>query len=115
MRQVVNNRYKAIHFGLSGKLFRKAPYRLMLTASDNYGTYNRPYISPSTWNSGWNWWEPNTIDKGLKQLSAAFTGWVPFSLGGRMSLDLVYGLYADAGELLEKNFGATLGVRFNIK
>ncbi|MCH5173269.1 MAG: hypothetical protein J1D85_03555 [Bacteroidales bacterium] len=112
---IVSNRYKALHFGLSGKLFRKAPYRLMLTASENYGTYRRPFISPSTWDTGWNWWEPNTIDKGLKQFSAALNGYVPFRFGKRVSLDLLYGLYADAGRLLEDNFGLTAGVRINIE
>ena len=111
---VRNNRYKAIHLGLSGKFFRKAPYRLMLTFSDNYGSYFSPYIpGPTTWNTGWNWWEPNTIDKGLKQFSAGLNGYVPFGLG-RGRLDVVYGLYADVGELLEKSFGATAGIRFTL-
>ena len=110
-----NNRYKAIHFGLSGKLFRKAPYRLMLTMSENYGTYSSPYVGKSSAHSGWNWWEPNTIDQGLKQLSAAFTGYVPLRLGSRHSLDIVYGLYADAGEVFSKNFGATAGVRYTFR
>ena len=114
VRSVRNNRYMAIHFGLSGRFFRKAPYRLMLTLSDNYGSYSWPYISPSSAKSGWNWWEPNTIDKGLKQLSAGFSGFVPFRLGRRSTIDAVYGLYADLGELLGKNYGATLGVRFNL-
>ena len=113
--KIVNNRYRAMHLGLSGKLFRFAPYRIMLTLSDNYGTYSSPFISPSTWESGWNWWEKNTVDKGLKQFSAAFTGYVPFKLSGRHCLDVVYGLYADAGELLESQFGATAGVRYSFK
>ena len=109
-----NNRYKAVHLGLSGKLFRIAPYRLMFTLSDNYGTYSAPYIPPSSVHSGWNWWEPNTIDKGLRQLSAALTGYVPFRIGRSLRLDAVYGLYADYGELLVNNFGATLGVRLSM-
>lgn len=113
--QIINNRYRAIHLGLSGNLFRVAPYKLMLTFSDNYGTYSRPYIGPSSIYSGWNWWEPNTIDKGLKQFSAAFTGYVPFKIGLRHTLDLVYGLYADAGEPVGKNFGATAGVRYILR
>lgn len=112
VRQIVNNRYRAVHLGLSGKLFRVAPYKLMLTFSDNYGTYSKPYIYPSSIYSGWNWWEPNTIDKGLKQFSAAITGYVPFKIAARHTLDLVYGLYADAGEVLPRNFGATAGVRY---
>ena len=111
---VRNNRYKAVHLGLGGKLFRKAPYKLMLTFSDNYGTYQSPYVSgATTWKTGWNWWKPNTLDKGLKQFSAGFTGYVPFMLG-RGRLDIVYGLYADAGELLANNFGATAGVRYTL-
>lgn len=110
-----NNRYKAVHLGVSGKLFRVAPYRLMLTFSDNYGTYGSPYIAPSSAKSGWNWWEPNKIDKGYRQFCAAFNGYVPLHLGCRSVLDVVYGLYADAGQALENNFGATLGVRFSIR
>lgn len=113
VKQVVNNRYRALHLGLSGKLFRFAPYRLMLTFSDDYGTYPRPYVKGATsWNSGWNWWEPNTLDKGLKQFSAAFSGYVPMKIGRRSTLDVVYGLYADAGEVLPKAFAGSLGIRY---
>lgn len=107
---ILNNRYKAIHAGLSGKLFRKAPYRLMLTASWDYGTYFQPYTGKSSWGSGWNWWEPETLDTPLFQFSAGLSGFVPFALG-RCSLDVVYGMFADVGELLPRNFAATLGVR----
>ena len=110
-----NNRYKALHFGVSGKLFRLAPYRLMFTLSDNYGTYSSPYISPSSSGSGWKWWEPNTIDKGLRQLSAGFSGYVPLRLARRHTLDVLYGLYADYGQLLENNFGAVLGLRYSFR
>lgn len=116
VRQIVNNRYRALHLGVSGKLFRKAPYCLMLTLSDDYGIYSRPYVAGATsWGSGWNWWEPNTLDKGLTQFSAAFSGFVPLTLGRRTSLDIVYGLYADAGEVLPRAFAGSLGIRFNIK
>lgn len=112
---IANNRYKAIHLGVTGKLFKKAPYKLMLTGSQNFGTYSSPYIAPSSSGSGWNWWEPNTIDKGLNQFSAAFSGFVPLSLSRRCSLDVVYGLYADAGEVLPRAFAGVLGLRFNFK
>ena len=112
---IVNNRYKAVHLGLSGKLFRSAPYRLMFTVSDNYGTYARPYISPSSAKSGWNWWEPNTIDQGLMQVSAAFTGYVPFAFGRRSHMDVLYGLYADYGKVLPRNVGGMLGIRYSIR
>ncbi|MBO4263502.1 MAG: hypothetical protein J5871_02330, partial [Bacteroidales bacterium] len=40
---VENNRLLAHHFALSGKLFRKVPYKLLLTYSLNYGRYRGPY------------------------------------------------------------------------
>ncbi len=113
---IYNNRYIAWHFGLSGKLFRTAPYRLMLTYSNNYGTYRSPLVpGATTWGSDWQWWQPNTIDKPLRQLSAAFNGNVPFSISPRHKLDLVYGLYADTGEVLTRAFAVTLGVKYTFR
>ena len=102
---VENNRLKAMHFGLAGKLFKKAPYKLMLTRSRNYGTYNRPYEGESQWGK-----EPDTVkETSLIQLSAAFMGEVPFG-----SLAVLYGLYADKGAVLPDTFGATLGLRWSL-
>ena len=114
--RVYNNRYVAYHLGVSGKLFRFAPYRLMLTYSRNCGTYNAPLVPGATpWGSDWQWWEKNTWDQPLNQFSAAFNGYVPFKLRGRHNIDLVYGLYADAGEVLTNAFACTLGVRYSFK
>ncbi|MBR5905778.1 MAG: hypothetical protein IKZ51_04910 [Bacteroidales bacterium] len=114
--RVYNNRYIAYHLGVSGKLFKFAPYRLMLTYSCNCGTYNAPLVSGATpWGSDWQWWEKNTWDQPLSQFSAAFNGYVPFKLRGHHNIDLVYGLYADAGEVLTNAFACTLGVRYTFK
>ena len=114
--QIYNNRYVAYHFGLSGKFFRYAPYRLMLTYSDDYGTYGSPLVPGATsWNTDWKWWGPNTWDKPLHQFSFGLNGYVPFKLRGHHNIDIVYGLYADAGEVLANAFAGTLGVRYTFK
>ena len=87
-------------------LFKKAPYKLMLTYSQNYGIYWQPYEGESQWNK-----EPGTVkETSLNQLSAAFMGEVPFR-----SLSVIYGLYADKGSVLPDTFGVTLGLRWCIR
>lgn len=114
--RIYNNRYMAYHLGVSGKLFRFAPYRLMLTYGNHYGTYDKPLVPGATsWDSDWKWWKENIWDKPLHQFSAALNGYVPFRLGGIHHLDLVYGLYVDAGKVLTNAFACTLGVRYTLK
>ena len=105
---VENNRLKAHHFGLAGKLFRKAPYKLMLTYSLDYGTYHNPYTGESQWGKPWG----TVKETPLRQLSAAFMGEVPDLLRG---LTLTYGLFADRGELLPDTVGATIGLRYTFQ
>lgn len=106
---VENNRIIANHIGLSGKFFRKLPYRLMLTHSMNYGTYYVPYKGVSQMGKPWG----TVKETPLHQFSAGLSGEVPGLFGSR-GLNLTYGLYFDAGEVLEKNFGALVGLRYNI-
>ena len=109
---VENNRLKAVHLGLAGMLFKKAPYKLMLTGNRAFGTYAKPYTGESQWNK-----DPGTVkETPLKQFSAAFMGEVPFK-----SLSVLYGLYADKGEVLTAGslkpssiFGATIGLRWSL-
>lgn len=101
---VRNNRLKAHHLGLAGKLFRKAPYKLMLTYSMNHGIYTRPYIGPSQWQRPWG----SVKEEGLPQFSAAFMGEVPLTKG----LSLTYGAYLDRGKVLRNTSSATLGIRW---
>ena len=104
---VENNRLKAHHLGIAGKLFRKAPYKLMLTYSQDYGTYHNPYKGESQWGKDWG----TVKETPLRQVSGAFMGEVPGLLKG---LTLTYGLYADRGELLPDTFGATFGLRYSL-
>ncbi len=104
---VENNRFKAHHFALAGKLFRKAPYKLMLTYSQNYGTYGSPYAGESQWGK-----DLGTVrETPLHQVSGAFMGEIP---GLIRHLTFTYGIYADRGQLLPDNFGATLGLRCSL-
>ena len=107
---VENTRIRAHHAGVSGKIMRKYPYKLMLTYSQNYGTYNTPYLGESPWNK-----EPGTVEEfPLHQVSGAFMGEIPMELRGGLRLDITYGIYADRGELLPDLFGATLGLRISL-
>ena len=124
---VENNRLKAHHFAMSGKLFRQHPYKLMLTYSQNYGRYKVPYAGESAWNKEWG----SVKETPLRQVSAAFTGSVGICGGsGRSSaskqapaaarpgrapfdLSLLYGLYADRGSVLPDTFGGTPDARLS--
>ena len=104
---VENNRLKAHHFSVAGKLFRKAPYKMMLTYSQDYGTYAKPYKGETQWKKEWGTVEETP----LKQFSAAFIGEIP---GLVKHFTLTYGIYADRGQLLPDNFGGTIGLRYSI-
>lgn len=110
---IENNRYKANHIGIGGKLWHRHPYRLMLTFSKNYGTYGKPYEGESQINKPWG----SVDETGLSQFSAAFNG----SIDGIFSethcnsqLSLTYGIYCDRGEILPNNFGLSLGIRYTL-
>ena len=107
VKGIENSRLRAAHIGIGGKLFKKAPYKLMLTASWNYGTYSKPYVGSSTIYTDWNWWQKNTVDKPLRQLCASFNGEIPILPW----LSSVYGIYADYGSLLPRQIGATVGIK----
>ena len=103
---IENNRLRSQHFAISGKLWRKHPYKLMLTRSVNYGSYSTPYVGESQWGHEWG----TVKETGLKQFSGAFMG----SFNIIKGFSLVYGLYVDKGELYEDQFGATLGLRYKL-
>lgn len=106
---IENNRVKSHHIGISGKLFRKYPYKLMLTFSNNYGTYYTPYTGDSQYQKPWG----TVKETGLRQFSAAFMGQVDaaFNVAG---LSVLYGFYADKGQLYKDAVGVTFGVRYSI-
>ncbi len=120
-RGVENNRLRAHHVALGGKLFRKFPYKLMLTYSQNYGTYTKPYAGESAIGKPWG----SVQETPLHQVYGAFVGEVPMQafadlgyLGARSPIrafSLTYGLYADRGQLLPDTFGFTLGLRYDFR
>ena len=107
---VENNRLRAHHLGLGGKLFRVHPYRLMLTYSRNYGLYDSPYAGDSAWQRPWG----SVKETALHQFSAAYTGLLD-RLFGVPGLSGMYGVYADWGEVLPSSFGASLGLRYSLE
>ena len=86
--------------------FRKMPYRLMLTYSQNYGTYFTPYAGESAWGKPWG----TVQETPLWQFSGAFTGEIPTLFGWKW-LHLTYGFFADYGEVLPQQWGGLLGIR----
>ena len=114
---VENNRIRAHHIGIAGKLFRRAPYKLMLTYSQNYGIYKKAYIGESQLGKPWG----TVKETPLKQVSGAFVGEVPFWVFGRSGsasvwrhFNLTYGFYADKGSVLPDTVGATFGLRYTL-
>ena len=128
---IENNRLKSHHVGLGGKLFRRHPYKLMLTYTDNYGTYRTPYTGESQWNHEWG----TVKETGLRQFSGAFIGIIDLrragggagfgsGRGGRGDglgsarrgggLGISYGLYFDKGTLYQDSFGITAGLKYTI-
>ena len=112
---VENNRIKAHHLSLSGRAFHRLPYKLMLTYTQNYGTYDLPYLGQSQKLQPWG-----TIpETPLHQISAALLAELPFASVGLLSsqsflrqLTLTCGLFADRGQLLPDAFGVSVGVRW---
>ena len=107
-RGVENNRLRALHLGLSGKLFRKVPYKFLLTCSNNYGTYSSDLytgvVAAFKNRRGVN-------QQPLRQISSGFQCEIPLCGG---SLELVPGLFLDRGSVLPDCFSATLGLRYSL-
>ena len=97
-----NNLVKAHHFGLSGSLFHKYPYRLMLTYSRNYGAW---------FDENMHYGREYRFEQPLRQFSAGFTASIPMLKG---ALVLVPGVYFDKGYAIGSGFAATLSVKYQI-
>lgn len=102
---IENNRVIAHHIGLSGYLFQYAPYRLMLTFSQNYGRFGSPYAGEDPAGKP----EGSVKEIPLLQFSAGFSGEVPVG-----PLYLTYALYGDVGEVLQKSFAVLFGLRYRL-
>jgi len=104
---VENNRLAAHHFGLTGMLFHKIPYRLMLTWSMNYGTYHSGrYTGVTAYGSEWK----ASHQTPRHQFCSGFQCEIPLL---RDRLKLIPGVFWDRGQVLKDCFAATLGLRYN--
>ena len=89
---IANNRIRAHHIGIAGKVARKVPYRLKATYSINYGNYTQRI---------------EAFKSAPKQFSCAFE--VNFPKFSKAFPCLVSaGAYIDKGSLYADNFGLTL-------
>jgi hypothetical protein len=86
-----NNRVEAFHFGAEGELLTWLDYRVLLTASNNWGTYKYPYK------------DIKRDVSGLVELT-----FVP-SRSRRWSLSASFAF--DAGELYGNNYGGMITLR----
>ena len=98
-----NNLLKAHHLGISGSLFRKIPYRLVLTYSENYGCW---YSVLYDYGTG------TRLEKPLRQFSSGFSASIPILKG---ALCLIPSVYYDKGEAISDGFGATLALKYTFK
>lgn len=110
MRQAVeNNRIVAHHIGIAGMLGLRAPYRLMATLSQNYGTYRVPYAGESAFQKPWG----SVKETCRLQFSLGFTGELPMIFKVR-GLCATYGVYFDYGEVLRQQAGLTIGLKYQL-
>lgn len=106
---VENNRVFAHHIGLSGMLFKVVPYKLLLTYSENYGTYfSDSYTGVKALCMDWK----TLSQRPLRQFSGGFQCEIPCLKG---ALDIVPGIFWDCGDVLARNVGATVGLRYVFK
>ena len=103
---VENNRLRSHHIGITGQLFRTAPYKLMLTWSRCYGRYFVPYAGESQYQHPWG----TVKETPLNQFSSGFVCEIPMF---KRSMHLVTGIYYDLGQVLHSSFGATIGLRYS--
>ena len=96
-----NNLLSAHHFALTGSLFRKFPYRLMLTLSRNSGCW---------FSDAFIYGRESRFDPPLRQLSTGFEAEFPLP-GGRLSL--LPAVYLDSGDALPRSLAAVLSVKYN--
>ena len=100
-----NNLLQAHHLGLSGSLFHKLPYRLMLTASRNYGCW---FTADYLYGQGTRFDNPYLL------FSSGFTTQFPFLNG---SLLLIPGVYYDrfgCKPWFSGSFAASLSLKYII-
>lgn len=106
---VENNRIKAHHIGIGGKICRRFPYRLMATYSENYGCYEKQYTGENQAHHEWG----TVKETPLRALYLGLSS--DISLSRVQGLSLVPGLWADFGEMRGNCFAVTAGIRYSIR
>jgi len=90
-RGVMSNRIQSYHIGLGGQLFKLMPYKLMLTWTNHFGTYDHPIENSP-----------------FGQFSFGYTSEAPLPVGN-MNMVFKYGIYGDFGQCFKTTFGASIG------
>lgn len=102
---IVNDRYKAIHLGASGRMTSFLAWSLKATFSKNYGSYFQEYPGRYTWDRTENYF----FEDGLRQAYLMIGGrWNPKKITS-LSINAEFGL--DLGEIFN-NHGAKIGVNY---
>lgn len=104
---IENNRLRAHHIGVSGMLFRRYPYKLMLSYVQCYGIYSAPYEGPSAWGRAWG----SVREVPARQFCSALQCVIPLA---RTGLSLLPEVYYDHGEVLPGGPGVSLGIRWSL-
>lgn len=102
---VENNRIRAFHLGLSGKIAKKVPYKLMATYSRCCGTYDHPYEGESPAYKPWR----SVKESPVGQFSLGLNLRIPLLDD---TLHILPGIYWDQGGVLPNSFAATIGVKY---
>ena len=103
---IVNNRFRAHHFGLQGSISKKFHYKTLFTYSENFGIYpDEDFFKSKN--------EVYRFDGGLIQRSGLFDLSIK-NLFNKIDASLIYGI--DSGELLYKtdSFMLRINHRFDI-
>ena len=102
---IINNRIKAHHFGIAGKIRHNANYKILFTYSKNYGIYPDKNFYHS---NGENY----KFDDGLEQLSTLFEIKLK-NLWENISITAAYA--NDQGELLSKTDSFMMIINYKLK
>lgn len=103
--RIINNKFTAHHFGVSGNLgsfFNPYPYKLIVSYRNNEGTYKDDIIPADQ--------EPQIVSTYFT--TRIFNGDFEYDIP-RLTLDFLFG--ADFHNLLDPNFGAGISLKYEIR
>lgn len=102
---IVNDRYKAIHFGASGHVTSSLGWVFKATFTKNYGSYFQEYPGRYTWDRTENYF----FEEGLQQTYLMMGGkWNPEKISS-LTISTEFGL--DRGAIFN-SYGAKIGVNY---